>query len=770
MERNDREWIIVENAHTNNLKNVSINIPKHKIVVFSGVSGSGKSSLLLDTIYTEAQRQLIETFSSFARARLPKLSRPDVDEIKNLSTPIVIDQKKMGSNLRSTVGTATELATYIRLLYSRIGQPFINQPSFAFSFNHPEGMCQCCHGLGKVVHIDEDSFLDREKSLREGAILHPFYKKNSYMLKELIQYGIFDNDKPLREWSKEELHKLLYSEPIELSKEQTGLTYRRFHEGIITKIERSVMEKGNDEKEEDEQNERERFLVYKTCPECHGTRINKRARSVKINGIGIDEAFRMELSELLEFMRNVNDPQGISVPLIRKIVYVLEQLVRIGVPYLTLERPVSTLSGGESQRVKMARQLDCNLTDLLYVLDEPSVGLHPRDTERLIALFNELRDKGNSVFVVEHDPDIIRSAEWVVDMGPKAGSLGGSVIYNGTAEGLLSAEGLTAEQLRKRLGSDSFRPTRQWSDYYLIENACENNLKNITVRIPKGVLTVVTGVSGCGKSSLIHGCFVPQHPEACVINQEPVGRTTRGNIVSYMGVFTHIRKLFSETTGQEQSLFSFNAAGACPKCEGRGFLSFEMSFLDAVRTKCDDCNGKRYNSRAQSYKYKGKDISEVLDLTVNQAFDFFGDVPSILKHITLLQDVGLGYLTLGQSLSSLSGGESQRLKIATVFEEDRRTICHGRANYRAAHERHRELLLYHRQACQLWEHRDNHRTQPRHHTACRLDDRPWSRRRLQRRIPSLRGTSLRCRVRSAFNNGTFLVMLHYLDGIIACRI
>ena len=669
MERNDSEWIIVENAHTNNLKNVSINIPKHKIVVFSGVSGSGKSSLLFDTIYTEAQRQLIETFSSFARARLPKLSRPDVDEIKNLSTPIVIDQKKMGSNLRSTVGTATELATYIRLLYSRIGQPFINQPSFAFSFNHPEGMCQCCHGLGKVVHIDEDSFLDREKSLREGAILHPFYKKNSYMLKELIQYGIFDNDKPLREWSKEELHKLLYSEPIELSKEQTGLTYRRFHEGIITKIERSVMEKGNDEKEEDEQNERERFLVYKTCPECHGTRINKRARSVKINGIGIDEAFRMELSELLEFIRNVNDPQGISVPLIRKIVYVLEQLVRIGVPYLTLERPVSTLSGGESQRVKMARQLDCNLTDLLYVLDEPSVGLHPRDTERLIALFNELRDKGNSVFVVEHDPDIIRSAEWVVDMGPKAGSLGGSVIYNGTAEGLLSAEGLTAEQLRKRLGSDSFRPTRQWSDYYLIENACENNLKNITVRIPKGVLTVVTGVSGCGKSSLIHGCFVPQHPEACVINQEPVGRTTRGNIVSYMGVFNHIRKLFSETTGQEQSLFSFNAAGACPKCEGRGFLSFEMSFLDAVRTKCDDCNGKRYNSRTQSYKYKGKDISEVLDLTVNQAFDFFGDVPSILKHITLLQDVGLGYLTLGQSLSSLSGGESQRLKIATVLKK-----------------------------------------------------------------------------------------------------
>ena len=665
----DNNRIIIRNAYANNLKHIDLDIPKHSIVVFAGASGSGKSSLLFDTVYTEAQRQLIETFSSFARARLPKLSRPDVDQIKNLSTPIVIDQKKMGSNLRSTVGTATELATYIRLLYSRIGQPFLGLPSFAFSFNHPEGMCPCCHGLGKVVRIDPESFLDKEKSLREGAILHPLYKRNSYMLKELIQYGIFDNDKPLKDWTDEELHKLLYSEPIELGKEVTGLTYNRYHEGIITKLERAAVEKGEDEKDADERNARDSFLQYAVCPECGGSRINARARSVKINGVGIDEAFRMELGDLLEFMRKVEDPMGLSAPLIRKIVYVLEQLVRIGVSYLSLDRPVSTLSGGESQRVKMARQLDCDLTDLLYVLDEPSIGLHPRDTERLIELFRELRDRGNSVFVVEHDPEIISSAEWVVEMGPAAGSKGGNVIYNGPAAGLRDADTPTARALRKRDQQPTGRRRRVWEQFFLIENACVNNLKNVSVRIPKGVLTCITGVAGCGKSSLIHACFVPQHPEACVIDQEPIGRTSRGNIVTYLGVFNHIRKLFAQASGQELSLFSFNAEGACPKCEGRGFLSYEMSFLDAVRTRCDCCGGKRYNPTALSFHYRGKDISEVLEMTVGDALQFFSDVPAILRQLSLLEEVGLGYLTLGQSLSSLSGGESQRLKIATELKK-----------------------------------------------------------------------------------------------------
>ena len=664
------DMIIVRNAHCNNLQHIDLEIPKHSIAVFCGISGSGKSSLLFNTIYTEAQRQLIETFSSFARARLPKLSRPDVDEILNLSTPIVIDQKKMGSNLRSTVGTATELATYLRLLYSRIGQPLLNLPSWCFSFNHPEGMCPHCQGLGKVVRIDPDRFLDRSLSLRQGAIQHPFYKKDSYMLKELIKYGIFDNDKPLRDWSDEELHKLLYSEPIELDKSVTGLTYNRFHEGIITKLERAAVEKAADEKEQDEQNARDRFLTYSTCPHCGGSRISDRARSVKINGISIDRASAMELTDLLEFMKGITDPDGISAPIIRKATYILEQLIKIGVGYLSLDRPVSTLSGGESQRVKMARQLDCNLTDLLYVLDEPSVGLHPRGTEMLISLLRDLRDRGNSVFVVEHDPEIIKSAQWVVDMGPKAGSQGGRVMYSGPVEGLEKSDGMTGKALRERSLPSAPVKRRPWTESYLIQHACVNNLKDVTVRIPKGVLTCVTGVAGCGKSSLIHGCFAVQHPDAVVIDQQPIGRTSRGTIASYIGIFNHIRSFFASASSQDVSLFSFNAQGACPKCEGRGFLSYEMSFLDAVQTRCDCCGGRRYNPTALSYRYRGKDIAQVLDMTVLEASDFFKDEKKTVKCLDLLNQVGLGYLKLGQTLSSLSGGESQRLKIATCLKKE----------------------------------------------------------------------------------------------------
>ncbi|MCI1640227.1 MAG: excinuclease ABC subunit UvrA [Bacteroidales bacterium] len=661
--------IIIKNAHANNLRNIDIVIPRHKIVVFSGVSGSGKSSLLFDTIYTEAQRQLIETFGSFARARLPKLSRPDVDEIKNLSTPIVIDQKKMGNNLRSTVGTATELASYIRLLYSRMGQPFLNLPSFAFSFNHPEGMCPYCKGLGKEIKIDLDLFLDKEKSLREGAIRHGMYRKDSYMLKELLKYGLFDNEKPLKNWNEKELDLLLYSKPVMLDKSRTGLSYNRYHEGIVSKLERSAREKAMDEKQEDNQDAWSRFLTYRTCPYCKGSRINERARSVKVNGIGIDEAFEMEIGDLSVFMRGVRDPAGISAPIIRRVTYMLEQLDKIGAGYLSLDRPVSTLSGGESQRVKMARQLDCDLVDLMYILDEPSIGLHPRDTEMLMNLLREIRNRGNSVFVVEHDPEIIQAAEWIVDMGPQAGSKGGEIVYSGPVAGLEKSGGLTGRYLRMRNKSQIQVRSRPWSDYYLVEHACVNNLKDISVRIPKGVLTCVTGVAGCGKSSLIHGCFVRNHPEACVIDQQPIGRTSRGNIASYIGIFSHIRQFFADSCGEDISLFSFNSEGACPKCEGRGYISYEMNFLDAIRNKCDECGGKRYNQHALNFQYKGKDISEVLDLTVSQAMDFFAVEKKVTRYLKLLMDVGLGYVKLGQTLSSLSGGENQRLKIATELRK-----------------------------------------------------------------------------------------------------
>ena len=668
--------IIIKNAHTNNLRHVDVELPKHSVVVFTGVSGSGKSSLLFDTIYTEAQRQLIETFSSFARGRLPKLSRPDVDEIKHLSTPIVIDQKKMGNNLRSTVGTATELATYIRLLYSCIGQPFLHLPSFAFSFNHPEGMCPHCHGLGKEVKVDPDLFLDKEKSLREGALLHPNYKQNSYLLKELLKYGIFDNDKPLKEWSEDELYKLLYSEPIDLDKSKTGLSYNRYHEGIITKLERAIIDKAIDEKNEDEQNVRDKFFTYRVCEHCHGSRINDRARSVMIGDKSIDQIFGMELSDVWEFFKQLennvenDEARQMAIPVLRKVNYLLSQLVNIGVGYLSLDRPVSTLSGGESQRVKMARQLDCDLTDLIYVLDEPSIGLHPRDNERLIELVRGLRDRGNSVFVVEHDPDIILSAEWAVDMGPMAGSNGGHVVYNGPIKGLVESHGVTGKCLRERQKDIvKTRPRRPFKDTFLIENASVNNLKDLNVRIPKGVLTCITGVAGCGKSSLIHGCFVPQHPEAIVIDQQPVGRTSRGNVASYIGIFNHLRQFFAKTNGEDASLFSFNAAGACPKCEGRGYLSFEMNFLDAVKTRCPECEGKRYNKKALGYLYHGKNIAEVLEMTVLEALDFFANEKKVTRYLSLLQEVGLSYLKLGQTLSSLSGGENQRLKIATELRK-----------------------------------------------------------------------------------------------------
>ncbi len=660
----NRDHIYVQNAHTNNLKNIDVEIPKHKLVVFTGVSGSGKSSLLFDTIYTEAQRQLVETFSTFARTRMPKLSRPDVDDILNLSTAIVIDQKRMGNNLRSTVGTATEINTYLRLLYSRIAQPFIG-PSFYFSFNHPEGMCPHCHGLGKRVKIDLDQFLDKEKSIREGGITHPFYKIGGFYWKEFMSIGMFDVDKKLKDFTEDELQTLLYSEPIPITNSKEKLSYIKNFEGIARKLENSVAGKAEDEAPDEEKNAYARFFIYTICEHCNGSRLNDRARNSKIKGLSIDQLCNMELADVLEFLSDVDDE--ISRPILRKAKFLLEQLVEIGVGYLSLERPVSTLSGGESQRVKMSKQLDCNLVDMLYVLDEPSIGLHPRDTEKLLSILFRLKEKGNSVFVVEHDPDIIRAAEWIVDIGPKAGKMGGNVVYNGEPAGLQHTESITGKYL-----FETKLPTykrKVATSFFEIKNATANNLKNVSVKIPKGVLTCITGVAGSGKSSLIHQCFVKEHPEAIVIDQSPIGKSSRANPATFMGVFDLIRKEFAAATKSEASLFSFNSKGACPKCNGQGTLSFELHFLDAVRTVCDECEGKRYHADVLELLYHGQSIADVLNMTVNQACEFF-KVPKIRKHLELLQQVGLGYLKLGQSLSSLSGGEAQRLKIATELKNE----------------------------------------------------------------------------------------------------
>lgn len=660
----NRSSIIVRNAHTNNLKNIDIEIPKHKLVVFTGVSGSGKSSLLFDTIYTEAQRQLVETFSTFARTRMPKLSRPDVDDILNLSTAIVIDQKRMGNNLRSTVGTATEINTYLRLLFSRMAKPFIG-PSFYFSFNHPEGMCPDCNGLGKRIRIDLDLFLDREKSIREGAITHPHYKVGSFLWKEFVSLGVLDVDKPVKDFTEAELQLFLYSEPFPIKGAKDKLTYNRNYEGIVRKLENAVAMKASEEADEEDKNAYTKFFVYQDCSSCGGSRLNERARNSTLNGLSMADVCRIELYDVYRFVEGIHD--DISTPILRKAKFLLEQLIEIGVGYLSLDRATGSLSGGESQRVKMSKQLDCNLTDLLYVLDEPTIGLHPRDTSNLLNIINRLKDKGNSVFVVEHDPDVIRAAEWIVDIGPRAGKYGGEVVYNGEPAGLSATESITGSCLQRKDQQVFKRKTAH--EFYEIHNATANNLKNVSVRIPKGVLTCVTGVAGSGKSSLIHECFAKQHPEAIVIDQSPIGRSSRANAATYIGVFDLIRKDFAAATKTDAALFSFNSKGACPKCNGQGVLTFELHFLDSVKTICDECDGKRYHDEVLALQFQGKNIAEVLDMPINQVSEFF-ESPKIKKHLQLLQDVGLGYIKLGQSLSTLSGGECQRLKIATELNNE----------------------------------------------------------------------------------------------------
>lgn len=661
MEKNP---VIIQNAHTNNLKNISLEIPKNKLVVFTGVSGSGKSSLLFDTIYKEAQRQLIETFSTFARTRMPKLSRPYVDDIFNLSTAMVIDQKRMGSNLRSTVGTATEINTYLRLLYSRTGKPFIG-PSFYFSFNHPDGMCPYCKGLGKQIKIDRTLFIDKSRSLSEGAITHPHYKPGGFLWRELITSEIFDNDKKLQDFTEEEINKLLYSEPFPIKDAKQKLSYNRKFEGMARKLETAVSGRADDEADEDDKNAYSRYFIYSDCAKCNATRINERAESVKINNVSIGRLCKMELTDVLTFLDNIHDK--ISEPVTRKARLILQQLIEIGVGYLSLDRPVSTLSGGESQRVKMARQLDCNLVDLLYVLDEPSIGLHPRDTEKLLSILTRIKNMGNSVFIVEHDPDIIKAAEWIVDIGPKAGELGGKVIYNGAFRDFKNSQSITSKYIFNSLKPKYHR--KQAEDFYKIDNANINNLKNVSVKIPKGILTCITGVAGSGKSSLIYDCFARQHPKAIVIDQSSIGKSSRANSMTYSGAFDLIRKEFAKHTHSDASLFSFNSKGACPKCKGQGTLSFEMFFLDSVKTICDECDGKRYHSEILELKYKEKSIADVLDMTIVKALDFFED-KKIIKLLKTLDDVGLGYLKLGQSTSTLSGGEAQRLKIASELHKE----------------------------------------------------------------------------------------------------
>lgn len=655
------ESINVVGVREKNLKNIDIEIPKKKITVFTGVSGSGKSSLVFDTIAAESQRQLNETYSSFIRHRLPHYGQPDVDSIKNLSVAIIINQKRIGGNSRSTVGTITDIAPLLRLLFSRIGKPFVGY-SDSFSFNNPTGMCMHCDGLGKVDSINIDKLLDKNKSLDEGAILFPTFKPGGWRLKRYIHSGLFDNDKKIKDYNEKELDLLLNKTDIKIETDDPEWPKTSLYEGLIPRIERSFLKKEGGERDKYKK-EINRIVTKEICPVCKGARLNEKILSCKINRKNIADCTKMQINDLIIFMKEIKEQSVQTV--LKALISRLEHLEYIGLGYLSLDRETSSLSGGESQRIKMVKQLGSSLTGLTYIFDEPSIGLHPHDIGRINKLLKMLRDKGNTVLIVEHDPDIIKIADYIIDMGPKAGTKGGNIVYKGTPEGLLQSNTLTGKALQ-------YKPqiklhTRKAKEWLSIKNANLHNLKNINVDIPKGVMTVVTGVAGSGKSTLINGLLPKIYPETIFIDQGAIHASIRSNIATYTGIFDFIRNLFAKENNVKSSLFSFNSEGACPECKGLGVTYTDLAFMDTVISTCEVCEGNRFTDKVLDFKFRGKNISQVLKMTVAEAIDFFkeDEIYLVLKR---LADVGIDYITLGQPLNTLSGGELQRLKLAAQLD------------------------------------------------------------------------------------------------------
>ncbi|QIB68887.1 excinuclease ABC subunit UvrA [Aminipila butyrica] len=655
------KYIQVLGARERNLKNIDVRIPKKEITVFTGVSGSGKSSLVFAIIAAESQRQLNETYTSFIRHRMPHYGKPDVDTIENLSVAFIINQKRLGGNARSTVGTITDIYAVLRLLFSRIGQPFVGHAD-VFSFNNPAGMCDHCEGLGKIETIDIEKLLDKNKSLHEGAIRFPTFEPGGWRLTRYIHSGFFDNDKKIRDYSENELEQLLYTDGIKVKNPAPEWHKTSLYEGVIPRIERSFLRKEEGEKVRYKK-DLERFVSKQNCPHCQGTRLNDKVRSCKVNGKTIAECAAMQISELLTFIQSIHAP--IAGTIVSELADRLQHMVSIGLGYLNLSRETDTLSGGESQRIKMVGQLGSSLTDLTYIFDEPSMGLHPHDISKINELMKLLRDKGNTVLIVEHDPDMIQIADHIIDMGPGAGTQGGEVVYQGNLAGLKTAGTLTGQYLshRPKLKLD----TRVPNSWISIENATMNNLKNLSVDIPKGVLTVVTGVAGSGKSTLINGVLPQLYPEMVLIDQKGLQGSKRSNIATFTGIFDIIRKLFAKSNGVRESLFSFNSQGACPVCKGLGITYTDLAFMDTIVTTCEECHGNRYTEQVLAYRLRGKTIADILRLTVSEALEFFQEEPivSVLKR---LSEVGISYASLGQPLNTLSGGELQRIKLASELE------------------------------------------------------------------------------------------------------
>ncbi|MFD7260387.1 ATP-binding cassette domain-containing protein [Streptomyces sp. NPDC059874] len=683
--------IRVHGARENNLKDVSIEIPKRRLTVFTGVSGSGKSSLVFDTIAAESQRLINETYSAFVQGFMPTLARPEVDVLDGLTTVITVDQQRMGADPRSTVGTATDANAMLRILFSRLGKPHIGSPK-AFSFNVASisgagavtmeragqkvkerrsfsitgGMCPRCEGRGAVTDLDLTQLYDDTKSLAEGAITVPGYTGGGWNSRLYSESGFFDPDKPIRKYTKKELHDFLHREPTRMKIAGINMTY----EGLISRIQKSMLAKDKEGMQSHIRAFVDRAVTFTTCPECDGTRLSEGARSSKIKGISIADACAMQISDLAEWVRGVREPS--VAPLLDSLRHTLDSFTEIGLGYLALDRPAGTLSGGEAQRVKMIRHLGSSLTDVTYVFDEPTTGLHPHDISRMNDLLLRLRDKGNTVLVVEHKPQTIAIADHVVDLGPGAGQAGGTVCFEGTVQGLRAGGTITGRHLDDRAAVKE--KTRTATGTLEIRGATAHNLREVDVDVPLGVLCVVTGVAGSGKSSLVHGS-IPPGEGVVSIDQAPIRGSRRSNPATYTGLLDPIRKAFAKVNGVKPALFSANSEGACPNCNGAGVIYTDLAMMAGVATTCEECEGKRFDASVLEYHLGGRDISEVLAMSVTEAEAFFGDAdseartPAAHKILERLADVGLGYLSLGQPLTTLSGGERQRLKLATHMSD-----------------------------------------------------------------------------------------------------
>ncbi len=656
----DNKNILIRGLNQNNLKNVSLSIPKEEIVVFTGVSGSGKSSIVFDTIAAESQRQMNETYPAFVRGRLPKYEKPKADLIENLTASVVIDQSSLGGNARSTVGTISEMYSALRVLFSRIGTPYVGSAS-CFSFNDPHGMCPECSGMGKTTDIDINAVLCEDKTWNTGMVDATLYRTGSWYWKQYLDAKLFDPDKKLSDFTEKERNILLYG-----AEKKDGERLNKRIEGIYNHYSRLLLKRDLSDKSEALQSHAMALIVQKECPSCHGKRLNEAALSCKVAGYGIDEMCEMEFSKLCEVLKTITDPRAKTI--VDSLVASLTRLIDIGLPYLSMNRETLSLSGGEAQRLKLVRYMGSSLNGMTYIFDEPSTGMHPRDVHHMTRLLKNLRDKGNSVIVVEHDKDVISVADTVIDVGPHAGRNGGNILFQGSYADLLKSDTLTGKAMNETIPIKS--NPRKPTEFLPIRGANTHNLKNVSVDVPLNVLTVVTGVAGSGKSSLIRDYFAAEYAERVVlVDQSPITATGRSTSATFLGFFDEIRKLMAKENSVDASLFSFNSKGACPTCSGKGVIITELVFMDPVVTVCEACGGDRYSDDALSYTYRGKNIVDILKMSVDEAAEFFADSKKILKQLNAMTEVGLSYLSLGQPLSTLSGGERQRLKLAKYLDK-----------------------------------------------------------------------------------------------------